>query len=650
MENRPLRVGFVSNCPVGGKTGLGRNMKEISPLLYKSKKYELFFLSQGMQDNDPNFQKLPFKCEGVFKNFDQNRMQDHGYARAVSYGNMAIENFVISNKLDCLILSDDAWAFLNEFYLNTDWFNHMKSNIMPIITADSEPLMPQIKEWAEKCPNMKFWTEFAVRVLKEENLEKYKHCGVIYGALNTNIFKPLLKHERLSIRKKFNIADHEKIIIYLGRNQLRKIYASHIEGLSKFRKRHPEKKLRLLFHCSWAEPGGWPLNQIREQYGLKKEDILTTYYCGKCTNWNIQPYEGENLDCHECHCQKSRCTAGVSSTVNEEDLNKIYNIADGSASIFTSGSYEFTNPESMLAGVPLACPNYVCGEDFINSKFVYQIKGTYTWEHQTGFKKFVADTNSVCDFFEYICNLTDDKKKELTTKARQWAVEKFDSKNVIKKYEEFIDSCKPIDWTPLLEKKKELKNPNAQVQDSQDDIEFVKNCYRDILNCPDVEKSDNGGFNHWINYLKQPTDKSKLKNDMVNCFRSAANDHNRRNNPVPFEMELIKNDKKNLLIVLKESIGDLILSTSLLKSFRYNYAEKSWNIYFATDPKYKEIFDGNKNINKVLDFQPFMEQEILCTGAGKNKGYFDAYSHLGNSQQHKLNYLSNNNIGKIVNK
>ena len=95
---------------------------------------------------------------------------------------------------------------------------------------------------------------------------------------------------------------------------------------------------------------------------------------------------------------------------------------------------------------------------------------------------------------------------------------------------------------------------------------------------------------------------------------------------------------------MKESIGDLIYSTTLLESFRINYPKEEWNIYFSTSPQYKEIFDGNPNIDKILDYQSFFESEIDCTGRGKQKGVFDAYCHLGNSMQHKLNYLTNTQI------
>jgi hypothetical protein len=103
---RRLRIGIISNPPII-KTGLARNTGAYLPLLFKNNKYELFMLCQGMQDNSPEFQKLPFQCFGVFKNFDQNRFnQDDSYRRFVSYGNTAVEEFVVKNELDIVILSE----------------------------------------------------------------------------------------------------------------------------------------------------------------------------------------------------------------------------------------------------------------------------------------------------------------------------------------------------------------------------------------------------------------------------------------------------------------------------------------------------------------------------------------------------------------
>jgi hypothetical protein len=48
-----------------------------------------------------------------------------------------------------------------------------------------------------------------------------------------------------------------------------------MEGLAKYKKQFPEgKKIKLLFHTCWTEGAGWPLERIRNELGLEKEDVL----------------------------------------------------------------------------------------------------------------------------------------------------------------------------------------------------------------------------------------------------------------------------------------------------------------------------------------------------------------------------------------
>lgn len=639
MNDIKLRVGFITNCPVGGKTGLSRNSKALLPIFYNSNKYEIFFLAQGMADNDQNFLKLPFKCEGVFKNFDQVKFQqDPNYQRYVAYGNSAVEEFVVKNKLDVVFHIDDIWSADSGAYLNSDWYSNIRENFVQWATADSEPILPAFKEWAKKCPNMWFWSSFAERVLKAEDKELYGHCQTMHGSINSEDFKPLSVEERLKLRHKFNIKDDEKVIIYLGRNQLRKLFYAHMEALNIWKKKNPNNKVRLLFHCGWgSEPMGWPLERIRDELGLTKEDVLCTYFCRNCNDWNIQGYEGEDKDCPHCNGKGTRITANVTSTIDEKDLNKIYNIADASASIFTSGGQEYTNVESLLCGLPLACVNYSCGEDFCKNSFVYNIKGTYTRECNSSFKKFVPDINSVVDFYDYIYNLDKDKKRKIVYEGRKWAIEEFDCNNIAKKIEQFLDTRKPIDWDSFLNKKKELKNINAQIEDKQDDDAFVMECYKKILNMEPAP--DDEGRKHWNNFLKQSKNKIELKNEMVMAMRNAGMIHNNKVQPNSLENLLDKEDKSRVLLVLKESLGDCYILTSLLPEIKSKYPESS--IYIATDPKYWEVFQLNENVKSCIPYTNEMENEMICTGFGSQKGLFNYYVHVGIGTQRLLNYLSN---------
>ncbi len=635
QEQKRLKIGIISNCPVSGKTGLARNQGSLLPVLYRLNKYDFFFLAQGMQDGDPNFQKLPWPTFGVFKNIDQNRWNsDDGYKRWISYGNGAVADFVINNKLDIVIHSDDIWSSDFQNYCGSDWFQYIKSNFVQHTTCDSLPILPDFKKWAESGCEMWFWTSFAEKVLKEENFEKYKHCKTVHGAININHFKPLSKQERLDLRHKFGITNDEKVFIYLSRNQLRKAgFWADIEAFAKFKKKHPDKKIKLLYHCYINEPGGWPIDRIREECGLKKEDILVTYYCRTCGAWNIEHYIGEDLDCQVCKTQKARITAGVGSTINEIELNKIYNIADASTSYPTSAGLEYCNVESLLAGIPLSTTPYAGTSEFTFNDFVHSIRGTFTREVGTSFQKHVPDIDSIVEFFEYIHDLPESKRKEISEKGRKWAIEQFDANNISKIYEKFFDSCKPINWDSYLSKKSELKNPSAQVPHIQDDKEWLKTLYKEILKME--VKDDDSGLLFWIGELAQ---KKRSRPDIENYFRMVGNSENMKKQNIGLESLLDKEDKERVLLTLKESMGDHYLLTALLPEIKNKYPEAA--IYIGCDPKYFDIYDNNEYIRKCIPWMPEMDNEMQMTGFGGHKGLFNYYHNVGIGTQKLLNYLN----------
>lgn len=641
MDKKRLRIGIITDFPLV-KTGFARNARALLPILYKKDKWDIFCLNQGMSDGDQNFQKLPWKNFGVFKNFDQQRFQqDQGYQRMIAYGNSAVEEFVTSNRLDICVHIQDIWSSSIDAYLKSDWYKHIKQNFAQWSTADSNPLLPDFIEWAKECPNLWFWTSFAEREVKRDYPELAKNCRTVHGAIESKDFYPLSQKERLELRRKFGISDNEKICIYLGRNQLRKQFWALMEGLVEFRRNNPTEKLRLFFHCYAQEPGGWPLERIRQELKLKPEDILYTYYCRNCADWNIQPYQGEDLDCLYCKGQKTRITAGVGSTITEKELNQIYNIADGACSCPTSAGLELFHCEALLSGVPLATVPYAGAEEFTPNDFVYTIKGTFTREIGTGFKKFTPNIYSISRFYEFICKLTNDKKKKIVEAGRKWTIEQFDSNNIANILEQFFDKCQPIDWDSYFNRKKDIKNVNAQVQNLEKDHDFILHCYKTILNM-DLDEKDSG-YQHWAKFLLQPGDKNQLREQMTLCFRNAAVEHNKKViPPTPFESLLDNTGNKRLLLVIPQSIGDCFLSTSLFESIKENYPNT--DIYLATQPQYFEIFEGNPYIHKIIPYNPAMDSEIWATGQWNNKGFFDHYIFLTAGSQKVLNYLTNSNV------
>lgn len=658
-ENVILNVGFVTSSLLV-RTGFSNMARYLIPYLFKTNKYKIFHLNQGISF-DANLQKYPWENEGCLRPdvLDINRFNsaDEGYKRLASYGNLAVEDFIIKNKIDVLILQEDGWAFDPTFYFKSKWYPYLKENVLLHTTIDSLNILPLYKEWAENCSNMWVWASFASNAMKQENPLKYGHVKHVFGCVNENDYAPISLKEKLELRKQNNIDPNTTLFIQLGRSQLRKLYPSTLESFGRFKKENPTIKAKLLFHCSSIE--GWPFDRLIIDNGLKKEDVLFTHFCTNCGKWELKPLEGEYKDCKSCGFKGfppnqgnphggGVITAGVTSTITNKDIAKIYGIADACVSPYTSGGFEYCNAESLLCGLPLLCTNYSSGEDFCKQDFVFQLDGTFTHEVGTGFKKHVPNINTMVKFYKKICEMPLDKRQEIGKRGREWAIKSFSINTIGPIFEQWIDSRKKIEWD--YKYKVEIKNINAQIPNEvinhPDDKEFIKQCYKIILNM-DISDEDSGLL-HWMGFLKQPENKNKLRENLIQCFRSAGVEHNVKEVPFKFETLLDNNKNKRLLLVLKESIGDIFLSTAILESLKEMYSE--YDIYYACDPKFAEILSGNPYIYKVIPYIGEMESEIWATGQGNNKGFFDVYINLGIFTQRQLNYLSRDKIAFNINK
>ena len=618
------RIGFITE-PATFKTGYGRWAKAIIPNLFLTEKYEIFQLVQNFSEGHPELFRVPWVCSGVFRNFDNSRFHnDPNYQKFVAYGNTTVEEFVVKNKLDLVFHINDIWSSSEETYLKANWYKFIGNNFVNYTTLDSLPILPLAKKWAKNCYNFWVWSDFAEKAMKSE----FPNVKTLNAAVETSKFFPISHSEKILLRERFNISNDETIILYLGKNQLRKMFWANMEALAKYKKRY-NNKIRLLFHCCFAEKQtGWDIDAIRQELELKQDDILCTYFCNNCKNWKIAPYIGDGLNCPMCGAQKTYSTPNITSSIDEEDLNLIYNIADAASSIFTSGGAEYFNIESLLAGLILASTPYSCGEIYTRQSFVYPIKGLFTREHNTGFKKFVPQIESIISFFKYVSLLSPSVSKEIREKGRKWALETFDSNIITKEIENFIDSVPYINWDNYKPEEKR-RNPNALNPQIEDDKLWVEELYKTIL----CDSPDEKGVNDWLFALKA----GHSKEDIYKFFITEASKNTKQQT---IDDYLDKNDKKRLLIVLKQSIGDNLLVTSLIKNIQKAYPEHS--IYIGTEPKYFSIWE-HLHV-KMIPYVDQMEQELVMTGTGNHKGWFDIYINLGIFTQRQLNYLTNNHI------
>jgi len=614
------------------KTGFGRNAKSILRYLYKTNKYDIVHYCCGINWSHPELKRTPWKSVGSLPDNQQELEQinrDPNLARMASYGQYNLDKIIEQEKPDVYIATQDIWGV--DFAIDKPWFNKINSVIWT--TLDSLPILPSAIEKAPKIKNYWIWSDFAT---KELHRMGFSHVKTVHGSLEEDKFYKLSDEKRLNLRKENNIPEDAFIVGFVFRNQLRKSVPNLLEGYANWKKENPNiKNTYLLLHTHWGE--GWNIHKLAEEYGINNQEILTTYVCKNCGNYEIKPFSGQDLNCKFCKAEKSQITTNVGLGVSEEQLNEVYNLMDVYCHPFTSGGQEIPIQEAKLTELITLVTNYSCGEEMCYPEAESLPLDWFEYrEHGTEFKKASTDPKSITIQINKVFNMSKEERSRMGKKARDWTIKNFSVNAVGKTIEEFIDSCGKVDHSSSFSK--ESPNPNALVPEINDNEQWILFLYHNILNLKNIDKNDDG-FKHWMQQISQ----GAKRIDIENYFRQVAQNDLQKIQSTQgdaFEAILGKDDKgKRVLMVMPESAGDVLMLSSLFPSFKKVYPD--YNLYIATKPEYKSILDGNEYVYKVLDYNPQMDNLLWLEGHGDHQGYFEIafLPHVGT--QRLLNYLHN---------
>jgi len=624
------------------KSGLAKNGRWLAEFLYNQPDYEVFYYACGLGWEHIDYNRLPYRVYGTMpqNKAEMDAISSRGEAaiRECSYGLYNLDKVIQEVKPDVLISSNDTWASYP--YFSKPWINHI--TFIPHKTYDSVPFLPDQIDYFDKAKKVYVWADFAV---KEANRLGKTNVEKLTGIINPKHLNKLTLSRKLELRKRFNIPEDAFVAVMCSRNQIRKQFKSVMEGYAKWKQlNNPTRKSYLLFHTNFSEPGGWDFGRFLEQFKIDPLELLTTYVCKKCKEYHVAPFHGNDKKCPYCKAEKAFNNINIEIGVNEDQLNEVYNLADCMVHGADAAGLEITVVEGLYCGLPLAVNGYAALEMFAKQPFVTEIDCTFTTQHGTQFNRAVLNTNDIAKFLGkiYTKSATPQGKTELANigkQGREWALANFSPEVVCAQWKKIIDAAPLVDWEVINKtiKEKADKDPLAVIDNNLQDADWIKSLYSNILKM-DVDDNDSG-YKYWIQELQ----KGAPRQNIEKYFReTASKETNVKQNK--FEDQLIQDDKKKVLVVLKESIGDVIIATSILPSLRRSYPSEQYNIYFATDKINHEILFGNPNVDKVLDYQVFMENELACVAQGNNKGLFDVYINLGIQTQRQLNYLTNNNL------
>ena len=544
-----------------------------------------------------------------------------------SYGAHLVDKVVNDEKPDVYLAVQDIWGV--DFAIEKSWFNKISSVIWT--TLDSLPILQSAITNAPKIKNYWIWSNFATKAMHKLG---YSHVKTLHGCLEDKDFYRLSDFERNQLRKKNNIPQDAFIIGFVFRNQLRKSVPNLLQGYALWKKQNPEiKNTYLLLHTHWGE--GWNIHKLAQEIGVNPQEILTTYVCKNCGEYEVKTFTGQDLNCKYCGAEKSQITTNVGLGVTETQLNEIYNFMDVYCHPFTSGGQEIPIQEAKLTELITLVTNYSCGEEMCEIEAnSLPLEWNEYREHGTEFIKASTYPESIAKQLNIVYKMQPHKRLEMGKKAREWTITNFGVKNIGKTLEEFIDSQPFVDWSKVNENPEDKKDPYVQVPEIIDDADWLIFMYHNILKMKNIDRNDSG-HQYWMSELS----KGAKRQDIENYFRNVALKENEKNKQVKFEDLLDANDKGRVIYVIPESAGDVFLSTALFKSIKNRYPE--FSLYVATKPQYKDILDGNPYVHRWLEYNPIMDNLIWLEGNNQHNGYFDIAYLPYTCTQRNLNYLHN---------
>tara|TARA_Y100000593_G_scaffold95031_1_gene198581 strand:+ start:29142 stop:31058 length:1917 start_codon:yes stop_codon:yes gene_type:complete len=627
MVNKKKKIFYQSDFSLL-KTGFARIAKTVLSYLYKTGKYDIVHYCAGTSIAEPLLEKTPWKslgCLPVTEKEIQEINKDPHFQRQAQYGAYYLDNVIKQEKPDVYIAVQDIWGV--DFSVNKKWFDKIHSVIWT--TLDSLPILPAAVEAAPKVKNLWIWSSFATDKLNEMGMD---HVKTFHGPLDINNFYKLDNSERKSLRQKFNISEDTFVTGFVFRNQLRKSVPNLLEGYKIFKENNPQTKTKLLLHTHFEE--GWNIHKLADEYDINKNEIITTYVCGKCFNYDIRSYSGENQPCNYCGSENTQETTNVKLGVSEEQLNEIYNLMDVYCHPFTSGGQEIPIQEAKLTELITLVTNYSCGAEMCQEEaHSLPLSWAEYREHGTEFIKASTCPKSIAQQLQFVFDMPEKQRENMGRKAREWTIENYSIEVLGPRLEKFLDSLEPTNYS--FEEQEELKDPSHIVPEIKDDGEWILYLYHNILKMHSVDRNDDG-FKYWMKEIENNTPRNLIED----YFRKTAETENQNAIQIDIEDLLDSDDEgKRLLYVMPQSIGDVFLSTSLFKSINESYP--NYNLYVATNSLNFPVLEANPYIHKVLPYIPQMDNLVWLEGINEHKGLFEIAFLPFLGTQRNLDYLHN---------
>jgi hypothetical protein len=145
-----------------------------------------------------------------------------------------------------------------------------------------------------------------------------------------------------------------------------------------------------------------------------------------------------------------------------------------------------------------------------------------------------------------------------------------------------------------------------------------------IMDEAEKYKISANGIKYVQNTFSIPVIANKLKHILFSLKKPLSLDEPKKQEQPPTTLEDLLGDTKQedrLAIVMPDSAGDVLMINSLIHNVKRLYPDKK--IYVFTKPQYFHMIDDNPDLEKVLPYQPQIDNCYVLEGRGDSQGHFD---------------------------
>lgn len=497
---RKTKILFVSEAS-WLSTGYSVYTKEVLSRLNQIDTFEVAELSCYVDHDDPNIQKSPWK---VYPN--KPRPEDPGYSTYKSnvvaqFGDISF-NHVLLNFMPDIVMDIRDWWMI-EFEQRSPFRDFFHWAIMP--TVDAEPQNSQWINTYDSADSVFAYSEFGRDTMLNQ-CNTINFIDVASPAASKSFFPVDNKKEH---KKNMGLNPDSLIIGTVMRNQKRKLYPDLFSSFAKILDRTNNPDLYLYVHTYYPDIG-WDLPQLIQENNLSSR-ILMTYKCKKCSTISVDFFKNSVQVCNNCK-HFSNQLVGISNSIDETELSKIYNCFDIYVQYANSEGFGMPQLEAASCGLPVVSTYYSAMRSVIDNIAGFGIHPlSYYKECETGCNRAVPDNEAFISLILGMCKSYEENPNwfiEQGAQIRNSALSHYTWDKAADAWAKRFKQIEPRDQSETWFSASRIKQPKTNIPSGLKNVNDITNYIFENVLC----KPEWIGGHIWRRMLKDLTFGYKCEN------------------------------------------------------------------------------------------------------------------------------------------